>query len=679
MIKNIIILIAFLCQLKSLSQNYKLGKISNEELIEKKYQLDSLANAVYLFKKREINFVLSNEGTFNIITKVHERIKIYNKKGLNKASFNLKYYTPVSEKKEEIYSIKGYTYNINDGKIAKVKLGKQNIFTEKKNKFWSVKKIVFPNVNEGSVIDLQYEKSNPFYSIDEINFQFDIPVKEFYCSTNIPEYYNYGIRSKGDYYITPKVVKKFKSETLYTKGTYRENDHVNDNFYVVDNVRNVNTVEYESEFKEYIAENIPRLKGNEPYINNINNYRGGISLELKQINFLKIGGSIKNYTTTWDAVSSKILESFSFGEELNKSNYYKKELRSIIANSKTELEKIVKVYEFVKAKVKWNGYRSIYTDKGVKKAFKERIGNVAEINLMLTSMLKSEGLDAFPVLVSTKDHQVPLFPTLDGFNYVVSLVVLKDGKTVLLDATEAYSIPNVIPERALNWKGRVIKSKKESFWIDLMEVSSSKKENVIIIKFDKDLVANGKIRTKYEALNALRFRRKNNQIKKENLISKFEDKNNLEVIDFELENKNNINKPVLRNVKFKSEDFVEEVNNKLYIEPLLFLTKHKNPFKINDRKFPVEFNSKWGNKNSVIIEIPEGYVIEKIPSSLAIGLPDKLGVFRYKILQIGKNLQCKSSISFNKSTIPVSYYQALKDFYTKVIQKESEKIVLIKN
>ena len=102
------------------------------------------------------------------------------------------------------------------------------------------------------------------------------------------------------------------------------------------------------------------------------------------------------------------------------------------------------IFDFVKSKVKWNEYYGKYTSDGVKKAYKEQVGNVAEINLMLTSMLRYAGLNANPVLVSTRDNGIPLFPTREGYNYVISCVELPTGK-VLLDATNKYGSPNILP------------------------------------------------------------------------------------------------------------------------------------------------------------------------------------------------------------------------------------------
>jgi hypothetical protein len=111
---------------------------------------------------------------------------------------------------------------------------------------------------------------------------------------------------------------------------------------------------------------------------------------------------------------------------------------------------------------------------------------------------------------------------------------------------------------------------------------------------------------------------------------------------------------------------------------LLFLSEHKNPFKLEERKFPVDFATPWKDRNTVSIQMPEGYKVESLPGPLAIGLPDGLGVFKFRVMQQGNKISTMSTLQFNEGVIGANYYAALKDFYGKMVKKQSEKIVLIK-
>ena len=632
------------------AQNYKFGKVSKEELEEQFYPGDSTITAAYLYKKRRDYYEFSGNLGFQIITEVVQRIKIYKSAGFDEATLLFNYYSPDTGDNETISSIKGYTYNLEDGKVAKMKLAKKEIFREKLNKYRKQVKITMPNIKIGSVIEIKYTKRSPYEtSISDLQFQYNIPIKKIDYTVEIPDFFIFKRKDKGYYFIRSLDSKKTSS------------------------FANTSNVVY-----KYKADNVPALKDDEPFVSEINNYRGGVSFELESTNFLKIGGGLKYYSTTWEDVSKQIFKASRFGDELRKSKYYKEDLAPILDASKTDFEKVAAIFQFVKTKVKWNNFIGKYTDKGVRKAYKEGVGNVADINLMLTSMLRYAGLNASPVLVSTRSNGVPLFPTLSGFNYVIAMVAFADGKYVLLDATEPYSLPNILPTRALNWNGRKVSKNGVSSWVVLTSSLFATEQVHINVKITEDLEVEGLLRTKYGNLNALNYRRRNNSLKDETIKTRLEERYEIEIENFKIGNQNKISKPISVSAKFRSEDLIEEINDKLYIHPLLFYAKKKNPFKLEDRKFPVDFTTPWEDKHSVAIELPEGYSVSSLPASMAIGLPNDLGVFKYQVQQDGSKINVRSVLQFNSALIGAENYQTLKLFYGDLVKKQSEKIILVK-
>lgn len=635
------------------SQEYKFGKVSKEVLEEKAYPLDSTSVAAYLYKKQRTYFdFIESNSSFQLVTEVSYRLKIYKKEGFDYATTEIVIYAPDSGDDERVSSIKGYTFNLENGAIKKEKLAKSSVFKEKLNKYRKVVKITSPSIKEGSVIDLQYKIFSPYAtSLNDLKFQYGIPVKELDYSVSIPEYYKFKLHSKGYFSIIPQRTSKTGSI-----------------FY--------NKITFETEVYNFKQKNIPALKDDEPYVSNINNYRGGMKFELSSTDFLRIGGDIKYYTTTWEDVAKQIYNVSSFGSELEKENYYKKDLDLILANISSPSQKMLAILQFVKSKVAWNDYYGKYTSQGVRKAYKDGVGNVAEINLMLTSMLRYAGLNANPVLVSTKSHGVFLFPTLDGFNYVISMIEFNDGSYALLDATEPYSTPNGLPTRTLNWNGRKVSKDGRSSWISLTPPKKASVDKNVMVTINDDLSANGSFRIRYDHLNALNYRVEKSHIKNEVLQTNLEEKYKIEIEDFRISNKKELYKPVTNSIKFSSEDLVEEINDKLYINPLLFFTKTVNPFKSEERNFPVDFVSPWKETNRITITLPEGYQVASLPEPLAIGLPEDIGVFKFQVSQQGNKIYTIAILQINKAVVSSPYYQYLKKFYADMIQKQSEKIVL---
>lgn len=661
--KKLIYIIFLGISVLGFSQEIKFGKVSKLALEEKFNPKDSIATASYLLRKRKTYFRYEDEKGFFTITEIHNRIKIYKKEGKEYSNINIPYVT--SSHGDQIKGIRGYTFNLKDGKIHKEKLSRKNIFDEKVTDFFSQKKISMPNVKEGSIIDIKYI----IYSnteIKDLDFQFSIPVKKLVYRIEIPEFFGFERHYKGYYLIEPKKSKardelnyKFSERGVANiKRTYKGNK------------------EYQKTIDVYEEENIPALKDDEPFVVNIDNYRGGMSYELS---YLKMPYSpVRYFTRTWEDVSRKIHEFSEFGGELKKTNYFKNDLANVINGSKNDFEKILKIFNFVKSKVKWNNVYGKTTQNGVKKAYKKGVGNVADINLMLIAMLREANLNANPVLISSKQGIVPIFPTIDGFNYVVAMVEFENKTYILLDATEPLSPPNILPVRALNWKGRKITKQGNSFWVTLTPPNHATEDNKIFAKINEDNTIEGFIINSLSNLNALLYRKKILAQTDEKIIEAIEDNYDLEISNFKILKKDMISQPIIQNFNFLSDNLVEEINNKLYILPLLHLTETENPFKANTREFPVDFITPSKNNISITLLIPKGYKVEKVPEKMAVGLPNKIGFFKYNVVVTDEKINVRFLYQLNKAIITPEYYKDLKEFYTKLVAKQLEKIVLIR-
>lgn len=672
--RNIITLLVVCFTTITFAQEVKFGKVSKAELEEKFYPGDSLAEAAYLLRKRSTYYAYNKNKGFTVVTEVHNRLKIYTKDGFDKANIYIPYYS-LSENRESVSSVKGYTYSIDNGKIEKEKISKSNIFDEKRNKYYNVKKIAMPNVREGSIIEWKYKLVSPrYWNIDDAEFQFDIPVKQLDYNIEHPEWFIFDKTPKGYFLVTPRMSKRsgsISSSSRVRSETRRSTGGVATSSNVVTNTTNLlydKTV--------FNAKNIPALRAGEPFVSNIRNYRGGMKYELSAVNYPN--SPVKTFSRTWENVAKEIYKLESFGGELRKTSFYKSDLDALLANASSDNEKISAVFEFVKSKIKWNGYTGKYPESSIRKAYKEGSGNSGAINLLLTSMLREAGFNANPVLTSTRRNGVPLFPTMDGFNYVIASITTPNG-IMLLDATDEYSGVNVLPLRVMNWNGRLVRPDGSSSAIGLVPKRHRLEDNFVNVKLTDDGMVEGMVRTKYTGLNAMNYRKRNNVLKEDDVIAKLEENYSIEIDNFKVTNEKNIYKPLARLFKFSSEDLVEDISGKLYVKPLLFFGFENNPFKIDERKYPVDFGIPWKDKNSITIQIPEGYKVESIPEVAAIGLPDGLGLFKYQVKVTGNKIKVISILQFNQGVILPQYYKQLKDFFKQIVEKQTEKIVISKS
>ncbi|CAN1574170.1 Domain of unknown function DUF3857 [Flavobacteriaceae bacterium] len=651
------------------AQEFKLGKVSIAELEQKAHPKDTAAVAAILFKKGETRFEFSQSEGFVMYTEVDTRIKIYKKEGYDWANQNIRYCL-VGDSKEFISVSDAVTFNLVNGKIEKTKLKSEGEFDENINKYWGQKKITLPNVKEGSIIEFHYTiKTKTLGSFREWSFQSSIPVNHSEFTTYIPEFFVYKTNKKG--FIFPNTTTKSYSKSITL--TSKENRGNGSGFVGVD--INQSEFAYQENQTKYLAENLPAMK-EEAYVNNIENYTSSISHELSMIKINNI--PTKKYSTDWESVTKKIYEFEDFGHELNKTGYFEEDLKTLISSKMTSNEIIGGILDYVKTNIKWNGSNNYYCNDGVKAAYKNKTGNVAEINLMLTSMLRYAGFDANPVIISTRANGIALFPSLNAFNYVISAIETAEG-LILMDASEIFSTPNVLPLRDLNWFGRLIRKDGTSVEVDLMPKNISTDYVMMNYSIDSSGKIEGKLRRQRTDHNALIFR--NNFLNKNEdvYIEKLENDNqNIEINDFSMVNVKDIPLPVIENFSFTSSNLCELIGGKIYVNPMLFFAIENSPFKQESREFPVDYGFPFMDKYTINIDIPEGYVIEILPKSAVLNMEDNIGNFKFISNASENKIQLSVSHQINTPIVSSEYYSMLKEYYQAMIAKETEKIVLKK-
>ena len=651
------------------AQEFKFGKVSVAELEEKEHPRDPTASAAILFKKGEARIEYSETSGFQTTTVIKTRIKIYKKEGYSWANQEVGYYLDNSYDESVSFS-DAFTYNLIGGKIEKTKLKSDGEFIEKVNKYWGRKKITMPNVKEGSVIEFEYSlKTSLIGSLRDWYFQSSIPVNFSEYKTYVPEYYTYNAHQKGFIILNTTVSKKTNQIILHSKertgGFWTP---VRTNF----SEEKINYMETQT---TYSAKDLSAMK-EEAFVNNIDNYTSSVSHELSVVNFPNTPA--KYYSTNWEAVVKTINEYDDFGPELNKTGYFEDDINKLLTGIDVPNERMAAVFNYVKNSVKWNKFKGYSCNEGVKKAYKDKTGNIAEINLMLTAMLRFAGLNANPVLISTRDNGIAFFPSRTAFNSVIAAVETSEG-LVLLDATEKYSEPNILPLRDLNWVGRLIRKDGTSTEVDLMPRILSREATNMSIVLKTDGSAEGKIRRQLTDYDALEFRKENGDTNKDSYLEKLESSNNnIEISDYVRENDLDLLKPIVESYSFKDNKSVEIINDKIYISPLLFLTTKENPFKQETREYPIDFGYPMLNKYNINLEIPQGYVVESMPASLNIATGDDVGAFKFMMVNIDNKIQTTITTNINTAIVSPEFYSVLKDFYQQMIDKQNEKIVLRK-
>ncbi|MDP5077757.1 MAG: DUF3857 and transglutaminase domain-containing protein [Nonlabens sp.] len=630
---------------KTTAQNEKLENISIADFRTVSH-LDSNPNAIFLYKKVHVEFSKNGEQ----LRKVHNRILIKNEDGLRYATHRLRVYNESKLVREEIKSLKGYTYNLVKGDLKKDKLKSDAIFEEEINDKWSRKSFTLPNVQIGSIIEFEYIVVSPFYAVDDIIIQEDVPINQIDIVFSPPDYLNY------------RVILNPRSPYIAELNTTNSNRKIN-----------FSKTKSSVSFQET---NIPAMV-NEPIAGNVDLFRAKMVLELVSQKNLNVG--LMSYSTNWDDVSNNVYYSNKFGKQVESKDFFQNDLVNLSITGSSEKQQLQDVINFLRSKVAWNYKYGIFTSDELESIYKAGNGNVADINLLLTAMLRSLGFDANPVLVSSKDNGIPLFPTINGFDYVIVEAIMPSGEKFLLDATEKNSAPNVLPVRALNWEGRVLKNGETSYWTDLMPKEASKDLTILNVVINKDLTITAKSQKRRTDYFAYRMRNELKDLDEDDYHEAItSNKSGLTISDLEFIEKDDLLAPLNYTYNFNYEDGLEIIGGKLFVLPMFHETTGENPFKLDERTLPVDLNYPISSKSIVSIKIPKGYVVESLPESVKATFNENQGIYSYIVEQKNDIIQVNTSFDLTQYLIFPKDYKMFKNFFSAMVDKENEKIVLKK-
>lgn len=629
-----------------------LPKLDIEDLKTTSYSKNAAEPAEVLYKTYHY-YITEGELHLDVIS----RVKIY-KKDDAKKFLEEEIYTRQGSNNtnEKITSLKVNTYNLVDGKIAATQVDKNSKYKSKENKNYSVTKFAFENVKDGSVVEYKYSILSPFmYVIPKVMIEDEVPIRYFEYVFDAPVYYGYNVNYKGE-------LKPFKQEVA-DKMLYGSDSRT-----------------YRFAYKDIAAYK------DEKYVNNIENYRTSVRFELNSTNFPMSGGNLhdgaisggfKSYGVSWQDIRKQLYDDENFGDELKRNNLVKEILPEEIKSIKNEAERAAAVLKFTQSKYSWDGEYSAFTDKGLKNLISTKLGNSAEINLLLILLMRSANLNAEPVLLSTVGRGIltSYSPSIGMLNYVLASVDF-DGKFTLYDATSKMTTPNIIRPAALNYYGFVM-TKTEAKQINVL----CPQKSVTYLTVDAKLNPDGTFGGSFSDRDTMLYAMMNNERHDENK-TEYQNTYYKERYKFPYTNiKSGVTEKgdFQTSFDFDSDSFVDGIGNKLVFNPLLFLFNKSHEFdQTDERRSPIELYTGYDKIKKVTITLPDGFVFENVPKSKKFRTEDSAIQYVYKVTQEGNKLTVETTTTVEDPVYPKEYYPAFKQIFDNITKMEGQVVTAVK-
>jgi hypothetical protein len=643
--------------------NVKFGNVSEKDFNTKIYPIDSNASAVVIADIGYSAIEGNTKGWFSLVYKHFKRLHIINKNGYDAANVSISLYAD-GDAEEELNKLKAVTYNLENGKVAETKLDvKASVFKDKISKNRVVKKFTFPNVKEGSIIEYEYTITSDFLqNLQPWEFQGAYPRLWSEYNLALPEFLGYVFLTRGykKYDINDKKLRSESFTILDSRGIgaserYQFTANVSDN--------------------RWVMKNVPALK-EESFTSTIDNHIAKIEFQLSEY---RQPLTYRNIMGSWPKLANDLMEADFFGKPVTKDNGWLKDIvKPLIEGVKGNKEKAHKIFSYVRDNFTCTNHSDLFAEQTLKNLEKSKSGTVAEINLLLTAMLRYADIEADPVILSTRSNGMtyPLYPLITQYNYVIARIVI-DGKTFYLDASEPRLGFGHLPVRCYNGHGRVINKTADAIDLESDSLMERKNTTVFVVNDEKGNIVGSMLQNPgyYESFN---LRERIKEKGKEQLITDIKKAFGTEILvsKFELDSLDKYEEVL--GIKYDF-DFTGEKEDIIYLNPMFGEGYKENPFKSAERLYPVEMPYGFDETYTLQMDVPSGYEVDELPKSMVVKLNEENeGMFEYRISQSGSGISFRSRIRISRAYFMPEEYEMLREFFNLVVKKQAEQIVFKK-
>lgn len=653
----LLILIGCLSTMRAASK-LKFGKVSHKELMMDCYEQDSTASAVYLIRNGNTRYIYKDG--FKLITEYWVRVKVFTQEGVEYANVEVPYYAPDDKlkKQDEVTVVEGYSYNWNNGEIVKQSIDKQLISDERVTPYFRVIKFALPNVKSGTVFEYKYiVQSDYFYQIDNWQMQHEIPLVYSEYTVGIPDIFVFNIEFRGNSSIEVKQKKMVMEGVNSVAGSF---------------VTGLSDVTISGQEYSFVSQNIPALHSDEPFCWCPEDHRIQVVFDLQGTNWP--GQEYKSYSKTWKDVDAELIrsENEAFGKWLSIANPFLEETKRQGAGVEKFEDKVSLAFKLLKTQLTWNGnYR--LTCENMDRVLEQKSGSNADLNFVLMSILRSLGIQAYPVVMSYRSAGVlPVhFPTLLRLNtFIIAVYHPIKEEYVYLDSSMHIPAINVLPDELCVQRARLLIEDlpEDKRWVDLSRLVVNRLTTQITAQIDSNSLSGR--RTVYMfGKYAVDYLKKHPKIPSEITVQDGVALSHIQV-NFEGHDFSTLQEQA----DFKQP--LKKGGDRLYVNPMVFPLLETNPFKQMKRVLPVEFDYPYQIVHTCELKLPAYYDVEELPVPQRVKTEDGTLACSYWISYEKGTILLKYTFSVQTTVFPAESYKLLQQIWDRAVESNNSLVVL---
>lgn len=589
----------------------------------------------YQITNKEVDVAFQEaDGTIMAILEYHIRLKVFDESAREAARVAIPYY--YANDMEKVSDIRGITH-LPSGR--RVPLDEEIIKTINLNARYNVIEFTMPAVEEGAVIEYSYVIQRRYIEeLPDFYLSHEVPTSVAKITLTYPEYLRYD-----------ETVENYEG-SIQHDFMYTDTSSV-PKIFMVPQPNPIVT-------EQWVARDIPAVE-EQPYITSLNDYRGKIKFLLSEFGIPR-----QTLETSWEYIVAKLRRDLNPWQQVRRNDLAEELGDSIArANDSASLKSVQdSIFRFVNGKVNFSGAHTPYSATADTTVISGEAVDQAAINQTLMAMLHGAGIEASPLLVSTRpsgkiNKEFPSFYQFNG-QLIQSEI---EGESYLMDASYPHSQPGLIPVDMYNGPGLLLRQ-GEYEWTDINPRESSFD---IQVDMEADLSESGTLTgtviTHQSGYPAQRIRQQKSDGQRDMEILKqslFEGYAQAVVDNVELNNLSSYEEPVRLEGDFEIDGYATSFSDGLDFRPMIVGYMMENPFEDSSRDLPVNLDAPEELDVSYTISLSAGFFVEQGRQNRSLQLPGAAFTESYDLKQHEMNYDYQIDISskeFSTDLFPQLY------------------------
>jgi hypothetical protein len=561
------------------------------ELQLKTPKVEADADAEVLFWEVRVD----DSSATSMVMKHYIRVKIFTERGREKYS------------KVDIPYVKGIKIKDIMARVIKpdgtvVELTQNDVFEREIAKTDKIKvkakSFAIPNIESGVIVEYRYAEVYSYGTADNMRmiFQHDVPIENI------------------SYYFKPAADVRYMTFNM------------NDNKFIKD----------KNGFYRATMENIPAIK-EEPQMPPEDEVRSWLLLDYTR----------DNSSDFWSHYGYNLAHGWEIKDTLKPGSEIKAAAAAITAGATAPDEKIAKIFEFCKNKIKNITFDTQLTDdqkeeikpnKSTADTYKKLQGTTIDIDELFASLVTAAGFETR--LAFGGDRSEKFFNVTQAhqsFIHFSAIAVRVNGRWQYYDPGSLF-----VPYGMLSWN-------EESTAVLLLgykdyittETPLSGPERSVAkrkgrFKLTEDGTLEGTVKIEYSGHFSQDHKTDNykeSANKREEMLKEAVKKqmSTAEISDIVIENVADPEKPFTYQYKLRVPNYAQKTGKRIFFQPGVFASGVSPLFVSATRKYPIFFHHPWSEADDIEIALPAGYELDSAEKPFSLADPGRIGVLEFDV------------------------------------------------